>query len=1312
MISHDQQGMSPNRTTVLEGEVNGPSYSTGSLQQNVRQDEATMGSEPAVNGTGVVRNGDQSGCDQATMPPATGVQSIPTTAEFLSASGPVNRDEQGPSVSVRADQGASVVDAGLSQGSVRVHEGGFEFSPPEPFPSENHQQSASSQVMWFTRIGEFVQRRVAQAGAAMNPIMEARAQRASTQVLRTPSPRSSRLFSPDNEQTMAQWTRRAPHLYTPELRAHEESSSASLTQEQILAEVQKQVRAEMKTHHEERQALVQENQQLKDMLEKVLYQMQARGLDGGRDGPRGNLPGPHGGAPDGQSDGRGGNLGGLRQPPAGAAGDLSKAQPAPGLQVPCGGESGDPRRGQEYVRQPGSDPLGASLTSGGKYPGGSGVGEHGHRPAGGVSSQPPVQQAATAGPSGQAAQVLQDPLGALVQGMAQLQNAMSESLSLRTREPEVVKPGLADLPKLAEMGANSAIDIGDWLHGLQNHMGDLSNNSGQWWSEVMQCLTKYYEAYLAASNVGKLTIKAEDYESEFLKDSRWSRVDKRASSMILASVPEAVKSELLSTRLVGSLAMLSRVVVLYRPGSTAERQQVVRALESPSQAASAADAVTELRKWARWMARATDIGLQCPDASVLVRGLDTIVKKVLPEHADIAFRVSMLRYTLEVDTRPTIEGARDLQQALMSELEQVAFRGRSANASVPSVKAAMLAPAPTATTQKGDHGNGAEGGSPNGQPKAKAKPACRFFLTDKGCSKGSGCTFSHAFTRKERMGRCWTCGSMQHHQPECPTRTGGGTSPSARTTASAKAAPSVRAMTDVTPSSATPTSTPVAGATTSTSSTTAEPQTQVAPEGELKVLLQEASAMLKEIRQLKALALSTTQVENRAVGSGCDPRSGRTGLLDSGASHPFREATDTELEEAARVRVQLADGKEVVLAQNSSGTLLTRRSGGDASGPIVPLGALVQDLGCQISWTRRGGLTIRHPEHGLIRPSVIGRCPVVAEHQALDLIYEIECEKLRQLQYATRATAKSIWLWDKEKPWARHLDDFIRVGGRGAQLRAMFSEGSPFSSWSEMDRSLAAEHIDLDDKSGWAYLRALPGSRQRRKRLMSLPWVIHLYAGPDRHVDPIFRELDDGRVLVQIDINRSKAEDMGLVAGAYRALLWAAATGRVDGIVGSPPGRVDLVQKMMWLMTVAKAPRSHHGGHPVFAMIEGKRLLDLARIGGVEKWASITTSWDMFTEVVCLEEVSESMATNLTFDPLPPSATSGGTAWTSDFKEAITRAIRQWGREPEALQMMKWVKRLDAVPGKFLEAFTDKELAMWRTHVKNNHVPYDRRCRT
>ncbi|CAE7828798.1 RE1 [Symbiodinium sp. CCMP2592] len=1104
MIPNDQQGMSPKRTTVLEGETNGPSYGTATTQQEAQQHDAALSSEPVMNGARIGSIQDPSGEDQATVPRPSRTPPMPTAAEFLSASDSMTRDDHGTSLPTGVPE-LSAVDVGPSQGGVRMQVGGFEFSPPEALPSETQQQAPSNQVMWFARIGEFVQRRVAQAG-----------------------------------------------------------SSDSFAKEQILAEVQKQVRAEMKVHLDERQALAHENQQLKALMSRVeiyLNPMEAFLMI---------------------------LLTGVEE-----------------FQV----DYDDRLLSQQEMK---------------------------------VVIHDAVEMM----------------LGTLVELEGTSKDLQEDSHHIhrnRRRQQvatQVVKPGLADLPRLPELGPNSAIDIGDWLHGLQNHMGDLSNNSGQWWSEIMSCLTKYYEAYLAASNVGKLTIKAEDFESDLLRDAKWARVDKRASSMILASVPEAVKVELLSTRLVGSLAMLSRVVVLYRP-----------------------DAVTELRKWARWMARATDIGIQCPDASVLVRGLDTVVKKVLPEHADIAFRVSMLRYNLEVDTRPTVKGARDLQQALMSELEQVAFRGRAGNTSTPNVKAATVTTSSTTTAQKAD---GAEGGSPTGQLKAKAKPSCRFFLTDKGCSKGSACTFSHAFTRKEKMGRCWSCGSNQHQQSECPAKTGGGASPSAK--AASKAPPAIKAFTEVPSTAGTPAA--AAGASSTSSASTAAPDTsQQASESELKVLLQEASAMLKEIRQLKMLAYSTTDVENRAVGSGCDPRTGRTGLLDSGASHPFREATETELDDAARVRVQLADGKEVVLAQNSSGTLLTRKSGGDSSGPIVPLGALVQDLGCQISWTRRGGLTIRHPEHGLIRPTVFGRCPVVAEHQALDFIYEIECEKLRR-SHGRDTLRTSFELEAVElnfELWFQRAHHFHR---------------------SEMDRSLAAEHVNLDDKSGWAYLRALPGSRQRRKRMMSSPWVLHLYAGPGKGVDPAFRELDDGRVLVQVDINRSKAEDMGMVAGVYRALLWAAATGRVDGIIGSPPARVDLVQKMMWLMMVAKAARSHHGGHPVFAMIEGKKLMDVVRIGGVHKWESVTASWDMFTEVMCLEEVCENIATNLTFGQEIPQATSDGAAWTMEFKEAVSEAIRHWDDE------------MGEKVGKFLETFTDKELAMWRTHVRNNHVPYNKRCRT
>ena len=138
-----------------------------------------------------------------------------------------------------------------------------------------------------------------------------------------------------------------------------------------------------------------------------------------------------------------------------------------------------------------------------------------------------------------------DPFGLLVQGMAQLQSAVSESLRSKTKDVEIVKPGIAELPKLAELSENSAIDVGDWLHGLQSHMGDLSNGSGDWWKEVMLSLAAYYDAYTRASHVGKLALRPEDYETPELKDPKWSRVDKRAASMLLASVPEGVRDEIL-----------------------------------------------------------------------------------------------------------------------------------------------------------------------------------------------------------------------------------------------------------------------------------------------------------------------------------------------------------------------------------------------------------------------------------------------------------------------------------------------------------------------------------------------------------------------------------------------------------------------------------------------------------------------------------------------------------------------------------------------------------------------------------------------
>eukprot|EP00439_Symbiodinium_sp_Y106_P009387 s13413_g1.t1 len=90
----------------------------------------------------------------------------------------------------------------------------------------------------------------------------------------------------------------------------------------------------------------------------------------------------------------------------------------------------------------------------------------------------------------------------------------------------------------------------------------------------------------------------------------------------------------------------------------------------------------------------------------------------------------------------------------------------------------------------------------------------------------------------------------------------------------------------------------------------------------------------------------------------------------------------------------------------------------------------------------------------------------------------------------------------------------------------MSSEDSPFVELTEVEKSALAEQVDLTDKAGWNYLKAIPCSRQKRKRMMTMPWVLHLYAGDGKGPDPVFKVMESSRVVVEIDIARSLACDM------------------------------------------------------------------------------------------------------------------------------------------------------------------------------------------
>ena len=813
-------------------------------------------------------------------------------------------------------------------------------SPPEELPGPA--EGRGNQSVWMVRLGEFFQRRINQATAAVAPVLE-RPPRGPARSLTTPpsswasvSPRVPQLplFGQEAERTMQQWPQQAPLLYGQGVGGQgrdADSSTGSLTQEQVLAEVRRQVQMAMQPHQAEMASLRRENEQLRAFVARQdgTYMLQptvppslregnpARPL-GGEDqqrvdvrgevhvglsrGPCGTWGNDGGGCegegvrvpPQGLEEVRAGDQGGYHGPAIRRGGDPVNL--SGGHVVPPGHQHGSASglHVEDSVRQV-TDATGTGLvTDGGD--GNAGVKPAPVRPvdegnqgraavlsAHAVSGTPPTATS-TSGPTTSAPppqpRSTVDPFDMLARGMAQLQNAMAASMTSKGTEPEQVKPGISELPRLPELSETSCIDVGDWLHALENPMGDLSNSSAAWWHEVLLCLDRFYAAYLKSSNLSKLSLKPEAFASAAVKEDKWSRVEKRATSMLLASLPESVRTEILASRLTGALQVLGRVMVLYRPGSTAERQQILKALELPPVATTASEAVDALRRWSRWLRRASDVGVQSPDPSILLRGLDGMVKRVLQENNEILFRINMMRYTLEVDVKPTQKAVEDLHQALLSEFEQVAFRGRNKPATTPSLKAATATSATTPSSVSGVQDGGADG-SP---PKVKGAP-CKFFLTDQGCRRGVGCKYSHEVDRKQKQGRCWTCGSKQHVSKVCPTKdkTAGGRSPTRPSSTRPEASAGSPSLATIAPENAHPSpSTPAspaaasssAPAASTTSTTASQPGEPPAGEGDLRSLLKEANSMLKEMRQLRMLTVQDVAVSAKALGM--DPESGRT----------------------------------------------------------------------------------------------------------------------------------------------------------------------------------------------------------------------------------------------------------------------------------------------------------------------------------------------------------------------------------------------------------------------------------------------------
>ena len=311
-----------------------------------------------------------------------------------------------------------------------------------------------------------------------------------------------------------------------------------------------------------------------------------------------------------------------------------------------------------------------------------------------------------------------------------------------------------EVPKLPDWNPSTGpIDLNDWLALIEPIMADLTATSGEWWDRLLQEARQWYQDHMALSPLDRLL--HEPKPTPELDQPRWVRLERRASTLLMMSIPETQKEELVSTKRITALKILCHLFTTFQPGGLAEKEVILRSLETPVEASTVAEAVSALRKWMRWMRRrAMELQVSEPDPFLLLKGLGRIIRRPLEANRELNFRISLARSMLQVDSTPTKDTVGKFATHLLAEMEQIAHLEGSKKSS--NSKEAPKPAQPEVRIKKMEEGKGKSG-------KGERAP-CKFFTTPEGCRKGKGCTWAHTLDEQKR---CWNCGSTQHFAPAC-----------------------------------------------------------------------------------------------------------------------------------------------------------------------------------------------------------------------------------------------------------------------------------------------------------------------------------------------------------------------------------------------------------------------------------------------------------------------------------------------------------------------------------------------------------------
>ncbi|CAE7254018.1 unnamed protein product [Symbiodinium sp. CCMP2592] len=589
--------------------------------------------------------------------------------------------------------------------------------------------------------------------------------------------------------------------------------------------------------------------------------------------------------------------------------------------------------------------------------------------------------------------------------------------------PEQVKTGAVALPMLpGPDSAEAGIIFQDWLAQVAVPMQDLSSSSGIWWAGVISLVRESYSKWLSATPLERLQLEPAGHEAWTM--TRWTRVNSRACSMILQSLQEAIRVDLIARRAVQSAPLiLFRLHTCYQPGGASARSAVLGSLQNPVHPSTLDEALTWLRSWPRWVQRCKDLNMMIPDSTILAKALTSATAKYVGENPDTHVRTQLLRSSLRIDGQPAFSDVVKYHQHLQAEVESMVSSRAVSNI----------------------------------EPEGESSPAARSQVV----------TGEPVWTLESLLQAAAKVAGAPHPEPKAPSM---------------------------------------------------------------------------NVMALKRTAGSTDDLSMFA-------------LVDSGATHALRRATSQEeWDEADPVTVNLAGGESVGLRMNVAGTILVPVSSltsATSSTPIVPLGALVSQLGYTMTWGKsKCRLEGRNGE--IITLRIRDGCPEVTEQEALKLISQLEDARLQELRTSTaetRAKVKAAAV-AMEKTWFDHLLAYVDGEISSEALKAV--ETAPFLR--EVPRPCKVGLAEpFPEANGWQALKGLEHlNRRTRKRLWSSDqWIVHLFAGKSEKRD-LYHLEGHGYVVLELDLERGRTHDL-LRSATRRALEYGARKGKIAGIIGGPP---------------------------------------------------------------------------------------------------------------------------------------------------------------